>query len=99
MKQKVEIEVDVPNGFKAVGIRTPKKGDYFIDPILDKPVVGHANYDWTHSACVILEEVPREFWINVCTKKRGGYVYMTEEAAKKNAGNYGVIIHVKEVIK
>lgn len=31
MKQIIEIEADVPDGFKAVAFRAPRKGEYFCD--------------------------------------------------------------------
>jgi len=55
LRQELKIMVDVPKGWRAVDIRAPKQGEWFVEDHTQEPVrCGHSSY---RSRRVIIEQV------------------------------------------
>jgi hypothetical protein len=85
MKQKIEIEVDVPEGFEAIAFRRPLEGEWY-----EFQCRAHqAAYDFRHDSHIILrkvEPVKESRWVNVYKPPTHGclgawYVTSTREKA------------------
>lgn len=58
MKTEVEIDVEIPDGYKIKRIGAPKKGELYIDDCVHKTVI-KANTHLRYSTCVIVEKCPK----------------------------------------
>lgn len=80
MKQKIEIEVDVPDGFELAGFRKPQAGEYGLD-ILDGSIIGVIEYVVCSSKqvgdVVILRRKPEYKWPDFI--KSGMYLCMNSQ--------------------
>jgi len=81
MKQKIEIEVDIPDWFELVGFGQPKVGEYGLDLIDNKPFGPFNKYDISTEChkfdnIIILKKKPEYKWPDFI--KSGSYLCMNQ---------------------
>lgn len=82
MKQKIEIEVDIPDGYEFIGFGQPKVGEYGLDVSDNKPFGPFNKYDISTECqefenIVILRKKPEYKWPDFI--KSGMYLCMNSQ--------------------
>lgn len=89
--QKVEIEVDIPDGFEATGeVRPPGPGEWYLNGKL-------AVQGSVLSPCLILKKKPLEAWAVRYGNGKWSDLLFSENDADAVSWNDSTIVHFREV--